>query len=156
MGNSTCNPMAQLWGKFCPQLCKLSNGLWESEYVTDQNPFASQIVYYGHYIDDIIIIWDGSTDGVEQFLSYCNTNSFWISFNHATDQEKLTFLDLELYHEGSTIHASNYIKPTAGNSFLHYKSCCHPKWINNIPKSKFHRIQKKCTGTLISIARESS
>lgn len=141
---------------FVPSYSNLAMGLWELEYVTDNHPFASQVIYYGHYIDDIIIIWDGSTDSVEQFISYCNTNPLGISFTHVTDPEWLAFLDLEGCHDGHTIHASNYVKPTAGNSFLNYKSCHHPKCINNIPKSQFHRIQNNCTRDTIFIVKESS
>lgn len=129
---------------FAPSYANLAMGLWELEYVSDQNPFASQVVYYRRYIDDIII-WDGSIDSGDKFLSYCNTNSLGISFSHVTDPEKLAFLDLELCHDGTTIHASNYVKPTASNSFIHYRSCHLRKWINNIPKSQFHRIQNNCT-----------
>lgn len=82
-------------------------GLWELHHVTDNNPFAFQIIYYDHYIDTIIIIWDGSIDSVEESLSHCNTNSLGISFTHVTYPEKLALLDLELYCDGETIHALN-------------------------------------------------
>lgn len=61
------------------------------------------------------------------------------------NKERLAFLDLELFFAGKEIHAKNFTKPTAGNSFLHYKSCHHPQWLNNIPKSQFCRLKKNCT-----------
>lgn len=41
-----------------------------------------------------------------------------ITFTHVTDPEKLAFLDLEICHDGTIIHASTYVKPTAGNFFF--------------------------------------
>lgn len=68
-----------------------------------------------------------------------------LSFTSVMGREKLAFLDLELYFVDKDIHAMNYTKPIAGNSFLHYKNCHHPQWLNNIPKSHFCRLKKNCT-----------
>lgn len=38
----------------------------------------------------------------------------------------------------------NYLKPMAGNSYLHFKSCHYPKWIHNIPKGRFCRLRQNC------------
>lgn len=53
--------------------------------------------------------------------------------------------ELELSHVGDTIIAKNHTKPTAGNSFLHYRSCHYPKWTNNIPRGQFCRLRQNCT-----------
>lgn len=62
------------------------------------------------------------------------------SFNN-----KLAFLDLELFHYENTICAQNYTKSTSGNSYLHFNSCHHPRWVKNIPKSQFCRLKHNCT-----------
>lgn len=112
-------------------------GYWEHTYLTADHPFAANIIYYGRYIDDIVIIWDGTLDGILTFVQYCNTNTLGLSFTHVADPETLAFLDLELCHDNETIYAKNFIKPTAGNSFIHYTSCHHPRWVNNISRSQF-------------------
>lgn len=68
-----------------------------------------------------------------------------LKFTSVMDGERLAFLDLELFFASNKIHAKNFTKPTAGNSFLHYNSCHHPRWLNNIPKSQFCRLKKNCT-----------
>lgn len=116
-------------------------------YIFQNNPFAPNIVFFGRYIDDIIIIWDGSVDAIDLFVEYCNKNQYGLSFTFVANPNTLMFLDLELGHNEvtSTIVSKNYIKPTAGNSYLHYNSCNFPKWINNIPKGQFCRLQQNCT-----------
>lgn len=68
-----------------------------------------------------------------------------LTFTSVIDQNRLAFLYLELFWVGKEIHAKNYTKPTAGNLFLHYNSCHHPLWLNNVPKSQFCCLKKNCT-----------
>lgn len=130
---------------FAPSYANLTMGHWEHQYIWNNNPFFSHIVFYGRYIDDVIIIWDGSASVFSDFVTYCNTNNMGLTFTSVIDQNRLAFLDLKLFWIGKEIHAKNYTKPTAGNSFLHYNSCHHPLWLNNVPKSQFCRLKKNCT-----------
>lgn len=43
---------------FAPSYANLTMGHWEHQYIWHNNPFSSHIVFYGRYIDDVIIIWD--------------------------------------------------------------------------------------------------
>lgn len=95
-------------------------GLWENNFFYKNNPFAANIIFFGRYIDDLIIIWDGDIDLITPFIQHCNTNPYGLSFTSATDSATIAFLDLELGHDGSTITSKNYTKPTAGNSYLHF------------------------------------
>lgn len=130
---------------FAPSYANLTMGLWETRYIWANNPFMAKIIFYGRYIDDIIIIWDGNTDDIESFVSHCNDNNMGLSFTSVHDKTHLAFLDLDLFHDTGRIHAKNYCKPTAGNSYLHYNSCHHPRWLKNIPKSQFCRLRHNCT-----------
>lgn len=120
-------------------------GYWEEHYISHNNPYSSHIVFFGRYIDDLIVIWDGPIDSITSFVDHCNHNPHGLSFTHVSDPNCLAFLDLELSHVDESIIAKNYIKPTAGNSFLHYKSCHYLKWTNNIPKGQFFRLRQNCT-----------
>lgn len=119
-------------------------GYWELFYIWHNNPFASHLVYFGRYFDDMMIIWDGPDTLIPKFLEHCNSNTIGLSFTAVTDEKNLAFLDLELFHDNTTICAQNYAKPTAGNSVLHFESCHHPRWGNNIPKSQFCRLKHNC------------
>lgn len=124
---------------FAPSYANLTMGLWEANYIWFNNPYISHIIFYGGYIDDIIVIWDGQESLFLEFLQHCNNNTYSLSFTSEHHPQLQSFLDLTLYHHEGKILSKNYTKPTAGNSFLHHKSCHHPRWINNIPKSQLHR-----------------
>lgn len=130
---------------FAPSYANLTMGLWENKHIWNNNPFTPHIIFYGRYIDDVVIIWDGTEDLVQTFVEHCNNNDMGLSFTSVSDPNTLAFLDLLLSHDDHTIHSQNYINPTAGNSYLHYKSCHHPRWKNNIPKSQFCRLKHNCT-----------
>lgn len=135
----------QTQNKFCPSYANLTVGYWEFLLIDHNNPFATHIVYYGRYIDDIIVIWDGSPELIDTFLHHCNDNTIGLSFTHVLTQESLAFLDLELCHDDRSIYANNFVKPTAGNSYLHIRSFHHPGWIKNIPTSQNCPLRKNCT-----------
>lgn len=79
---------------FPPSYPNLMMGFWEHMYLTANHPFAAHVIYYGRYIDDIVIIWDGSSQDINAFVQYCNQNS-GLSFTHVADPNTLAFLDLE-------------------------------------------------------------
>lgn len=120
-------------------------GFWENQYIHHNNPFLANIIFFGRYIDDIIIIWDGPLDLIQAFTTHCNNNKYGLSFTYNSNQTSLAFLDLELRYDNHEIYAKNYTKPTCGNSYLHFKSCHYPPWIKNIPKGQFCRLRQNCT-----------
>lgn len=130
---------------FAPSYANLAMGYWEKNFIIQNNPHCANIVFFGRYIDDIIIIWDGPVDLVSLFVQHCNSNPYGLSFTHVVDPTNLAFLDLDLGHLDNMIIAKKHIKPTAGNSYLHYRSCHYPKWTQNIPKGQFCRLRQNCT-----------
>lgn len=128
---------------FAPSYVNLTMGYWEHLHIWQNNPYASHLVFYAHYIDDVVIIWDGPDTLIPGFLEHCNTNTMDLSFTVVSDDNKLAFLDLELFHHDNNICAQNYTKPTSGNSLLHYRSY-HPRWVNNFPKSQFCWLRHNC------------
>lgn len=93
--NSTDRSGGLLWGPGLPRV--ILSCLW----VTGNNTIYGPIIYIGktwsytRYIDDILIIWDGSDLQLEQFLCHCQSNPFGIEFIHVVDKQTLVFLDLE-------------------------------------------------------------
>lgn len=96
-----------LGANFGPSYANLTMGQWENTYILHNNPYASQLVYYGRYIDDVVIIWYGPDKLIPAFLQHCNNNNMGPSFTSVTDSIKLSFLDLELFHQNKTICAQN-------------------------------------------------
>lgn len=60
-----------------------------------------KIIFFGRYIDDNIIIWDGSKNLVTEFAEHYNNNRFKVSSMYVVDAEKLAFLDLEVGHKNN-------------------------------------------------------
>lgn len=120
-------------------------GFLENHYIYNNNPFSANIVFFGGYIDDLIIISDGTSKLISSFIIHCNDNTYGLSFNHESNMTSLAFMDLELGHDEHNIYAKNYTKPKAGISYLHFKSWHYPKWITNMPKGQFCHLRQNCT-----------
>lgn len=82
--------------RFAPSYANLFMGFWDDLAIWAKNPFKAHLALYARYIDDILIIWNGSEAELNSFIEYCNSNPFGISSTHSIDQGSLLFLDLEL------------------------------------------------------------
>lgn len=83
---------------FVPSNANLTMGYWKLQHITHNNPFTIKVIYFGRYIDDIVIIWDGTRESMESIVQYCNNNPLGLSCTHVMHPDKLAFLDIELYH----------------------------------------------------------
>lgn len=81
-----------------PSYANLAMGLWESQSIWHNNPYSKYLTFYSRYVDDIIIIWDGSSDSIQDFVKHCNDIPHGLSFTYVTNPNKLAFLDSELHH----------------------------------------------------------
>lgn len=52
---------------FAPSFVNLFMGFWEEAATWRNNPYSKNLVSYGRYIDDIIIIWQGDQSTVDMF-----------------------------------------------------------------------------------------
>ena len=82
------------------------------------------------FLDDIMAVWPGSVEDLEQFLEHLNAQMSHIKFTMNHSPHTITFLDLEIYkgrrfQSEATLDTRLYIKPTNPQAFLHYSSC-HP------------------------------
>lgn len=66
--------------RFAPSYANLFMGFWEDLAIWANNPFKAPLALYARYIDDILIIWNGSEIELNSFIEYCNSNPFGISF----------------------------------------------------------------------------
>ena len=90
--------------------------------------------YYKRYIDDIFIIWPHSEADLKIFLQHMNTFHPSIKFTSEYDENKITFLDVNIY-KGPTFLSTNkldietHIKPTNKQAYIHAKSH-HPPGVS--------------------------
>lgn len=97
---------------------------------------------YRRYIDDLIILWDGTPESFAMFLENLNTNSYGITFTGKCNHQKIDYLDLEIYKVEDTLHTRTFFKVTDRNGYIPTSSCHHPKWKCNIPKGQRLRIHR--------------
>ncbi|CAJ0959390.1 unnamed protein product [Ranitomeya imitator] len=122
--------------KFCKDLLTLRKGTamgsnvappyanifmdhFESSHVYTHPGFASHVIYWRRYIDDVFLIWTGDVGSLLDFHN--DLNSIIINANR-------------------TIETDLFVKSTDKNSLLKYDSC-HPHHIKRaLPKSQHDRV----------------
>lgn len=104
--------------------------------------------WYGHYIDDILLMWGHNVMPVQEFDVYVNSNqlSSWFTIN--TDSKEIYFLNIILKDKGVKKYIYDNVslkKPVADNTILGAKNC-HPKHtILTIPVGEMTCAKKACT-----------
>lgn len=84
-------------GTVCaPTYANLCLGWWEHQTVFSANYifYTSHILFWGHYIDDVLILWEGNKHIFEEFVSLHNHNS--MRFTYKIQQKEIDFLDLKI------------------------------------------------------------
>lgn len=128
--------------RYAPSVANLFLDMWEEEYIYNQQ--IPQIKLYRRYIDDLIILWDGTPDTFEEFLQQLNINKYGITFTGKWNLEKIEYLDLEIFKTGTSLYTRTFFKETDRNGYIPNSSCHHPRWKGNIPKGQLMRLRRNC------------
>ncbi len=131
---------------FPPNYACLFLSFWEKEHVLNPvNPFHRCITWYGRYIDDILLIFDGNENQLLDFHKYMNSINKNIRLSIDYSQHSNNFLDLTIF-KGSDgqLHTTLFKKSTSHNTILRADSF-HPRHLNgNIPYGQFQRLRRIC------------
>lgn len=93
----------------------------------DLSNLLGHIISWHQYIDNVLLFWSGTKDELLQFINSISVNSFNLKFTMECDQQKITFLDLEISIDKEEFLCSSlFRKPSAENTILHATSA-HPK-----------------------------
>ncbi|XP_053553137.1 uncharacterized protein LOC128644617 [Bombina bombina] len=134
--------------KFAPSYANLYMGWWEAAHVYgDSNPHKEHIIFYGRYIDDLLVVWDGDVELARDFVSNININNMNLKFTSHVSLDHIEFLDVDITVDTvqQTVNTSVYRKPTGGNTILNYKSS-HPQHVKKgIPKGQYIRTKRLCS-----------
>lgn len=97
-----------------------------------------RIGLWAQYIDDIFVVWQGTQAEFQQFIDKLNNNEIGLQFIIEIERDHIPFLDVLISKTRSgTLDTTIYLKPTATNSLLHWKSG-HPTPLKKgIPYRKF-------------------
>ena len=125
-----------------PNYANIFMGWFEDEYVY-KSVFKQNISFYGRYIDDIFMIWNGSLVDLQKFLSYINGVHPSIKFTYEFSKERTEFLDMIIFKDlKGYLTTDVYQKPTDTHNYLHYNSS-HPRHCTkSIPFSQFLRLKR--------------
>lgn len=127
--------------RYAPSVANLLMNMWEEEYLYARN--IPHLKFYRRYIDDLIIIWEGTPEEFEEFLKNLNTNKYGLTFTGKWSHQKIDYLDLEIFKNGDRLYTKTYFKDTDKNVYIPITSCHHPQWKRNIPKGQL-RLRRNC------------
>lgn len=131
-----------------PHYANLFLGWWEHEYVfTDHmNKYTEHILFWGRFIDDDLIFWEGDEHLFHEFVQQLNRNDIEMFFTSEINKHEITFLDLKILNDqGGCIQTEIYRKPTSTNGFLQWGSY-HPTPLKRgIPTGQYLRARRNCS-----------
>lgn len=139
---------ASMGAPFSPSIANIFMSWWEEVYVYSTiNPFKQNIKWYGRYIDDLLLIWTGGRQALDEFIIYCNNNPFNLRFTSSCHENTIDFLDLTLTSDSTTgeIQTRTFRKPVAGNNTLRASSCHPPHVFRAIPIGEMIRTRRNCS-----------
>ena len=81
-----------------------------------------RLLYYRRYVDDILVLFN-SAEHPKRFHSYSNSRHLNVSFTIENEQDnRMSFLDVNVIHEKEKFTTSVYHKPTFRGSYNHFDS----------------------------------
>ena len=113
----------------------------------DQNGLAPH--WWKRFIDDIIFLWKGTEEELQEFVTFLNNSHPTIKFkckkgiNYCFETKKVDFLDTTLWIDSEGyIQSTLYSKPSRVVQYL-LPSSSHPSHITkNIPYSLAYRLRR--------------
>ncbi|CAJ0955327.1 unnamed protein product [Ranitomeya imitator] len=127
---------------------------FEVRHVFTNPLFQQNAICYHRFIDDIFLIWKGTTTTLDKFFTFLNSIYHELKFTIHHDNNSVPFLDTLVFKDSmGNLQTDLFCKPTDCNSILHYTSC-HPKSTkNSIPRSQFHRVTRIVSETTTATTR---
>ena len=136
---------------FSPNYACLYLGFWEKRFVLNPvNPFFNCVTWYGRYIDDLLLVFDGSETQLLEFHEYLNSLNPNIKLTIEYSQMTINFLDLTISKDTlGNLHTTIFRKKTSRNTLLRADSFHPPHLINNIPFGQFQRLRRICDDDVV-------
>jgi len=129
--------------KVAPSFAILFMADFEDKHVYTYQPQPS---LWLRYIDDIFLIWEHSSETLNDFMDHLNACHPSIKFTSEVSQEKVNFLDTTVHlTTDGTLYTTLYSKPTDSHNYLRFESA-HPQHCKtSLPNSQFLRLRRICT-----------
>ena len=124
-------------------IANLVMGMLE-EKLLNECPVKVDPKLWKRFIDDVFLVFIGSSDDLQSLLSFVNTLHRTLKFTSHFSTTSESFLDLEIKLKDGLLSTNMHIKDTDSQNYIHYKPC-HPKHcLNNIPYSQALRARRIC------------
>ena len=122
--------------------------------------FDSDIKLWGRFIDDCMGVFCGDIDEFALWFSKlqnifrefdleltCDTETHYFKDNEFVEKDikLVTFLDIDIYQSGGSIHTKEHRKNTSAESYLFIKSAHAKHTFAGIVKSQLYRIRRLCS-----------
>ena len=115
------------------------------ENMLGNSPVPVERRFWKRFIDDIFLLWTGTAEELEQFLTYINTVHPTIKFTSNVSEESVSFLDISVSLRNGVLHTDLHTKSTDSHAYLRRDSC-HPAHVKkNLPYSQFLRLRRLCS-----------
>ncbi|KAM9319853.1 klotho [Gastrophryne carolinensis] len=100
-------------------------GFLEEKYIRPSSMYTVHVAFWGHYIDDVMVIWRGEQEDFHAFVDFINSIFPTIVFNPKVSY--VTFLDIAIEkNPDGSIKTGLFSKPMDRNNLLRHESA-HPK-----------------------------
>uniref|UniRef100_A0A8C5LZ44 Helix-turn-helix domain-containing protein n=1 Tax=Leptobrachium leishanense TaxID=445787 RepID=A0A8C5LZ44_9ANUR len=131
-----------------PSYANLYLAWWEKLFVfsTEMMRFTNYVTKWLRYIDDILFLWQGPIEMLNEWLALLNNNEIGFGLTLVVGGNSIEFLDLNIIINSdleliTTLHR----KPTSTNNFLNWSSH-HPQNLKRgIPIGQYLRARRNCT-----------
>ena len=96
-------------------------GKFEKEAFKTENSQLEKIKLWKRFIDDVLMIFEGSKEECEHFVNWLNSMyPGVIKFKYEFSTEMVEFLDLKIILENGKIETNLYIKPSNLQLYLDF------------------------------------
>lgn len=128
--------------KFALSIANLYMAKWEEDSVISTN--TSEITLYRRFIDDLILIWEGDQENLQNVKHNMNQNDRNIKLSWESSTEHIQFLDLDIIQREVGSTQKHFFKSTDHNSYIYQVNSCHFKpWLIN--RGQFKCIKRNCS-----------
>lgn len=132
---------------FAPSYANLFVGWWEERLprsctIGEQR---GKVISWYRYIDDLFIVWQGSVETANAYITALNDNNMNLHFSGTVSPVAVDYLDLRVFVADNKLQTALYRKPTAGNSTSTFSSSHPKKLVESIPYGELLRLKRNST-----------
>jgi len=112
--------------------------------------YPTQPKLWLRYLDDILLVWPGDKESLDDFVRYLNSAHDTIKFTCESSEQSVDFLDLTIYKGSRFLNTGKldikpFFKHTNKFQYLHYNSA-HPRNVfGSLIKGELTRLLRACS-----------